>query len=342
MVATSPTTRGGISSVLKVYQQCDFWKDYNIKWVVTHTDGSLFKKMYYALKSFFSFIFIAPRYNLVHIHLSEVPSMLRKLPFFLISRLYHKKIVIHFHSYDPGTTINSRFKPFYRFMFSKADRVIVLSSSWKNWLKDSLRISDTLVVLYNPCMDVEAIMPEARQNIILFAGALTVRKGYADLIRAFGGIASQAIDWKLVFAGSGEIEKGKKLAEELGISNQIEFAGWVNGTDKAKLFASARIFCLPSYAEGFPMAILDAYSYGIPVITTPVGGIPDIIKDKVNGLLFTPGDIQSLSNCLLQLITHPKERNALRQESYRMAKTIFNPKEIEKQLCALYDELLSR
>lgn len=73
------------------------------------------------------------------------------------------------------------------------------------------------------------------------------------------------------------------------------FLGWVSGEAKDNAFKEAMIFCLPSYAEGFPMSVLDAWSYGLPVITTPVGGIPDVAQDGVNMLLFNPGDIDMLA-----------------------------------------------
>jgi glycosyltransferase involved in cell wall biosynthesis len=262
--------------------------------------------------------------------------MLRKLPFFLVAKLYRKKVVLHFHSYDPATTINSRFKRFYRFMFSKADRVIVLTQTWKDLMKKHLSLSNHITIIYNPCTTTGDQASVVKQNIILYAGSLIPRKGYADLIRAFHLIREQSAGWKLVFAGAGEIEEGKQLARESSISDRIEFAGWVSGEEKELLFASASIFCLPSYAEGFPMAILDAWSYGLPVIATPVGGIPDILKDKVNGLLFNPGDILTLTRQLLLLIEHPELRDALRRESSTLVTTIFNLQEIEKQICEIY------
>jgi glycosyltransferase involved in cell wall biosynthesis len=167
------------------------------------------------------------------------------------------------------------------------------------------------------------------------------RKGYADLIQAFALIRKQAAGWKLVFAGDGEVEEGKKTACDLGISDRVTFAGWVSGEDKEVLFATAAIFCQPSYTEGFPMAILEAFTYGIPVIATPVGGIPDILYDGVNALLCAPGDVQALAHCLQQLITQPDLRERFGKESLHLAETVFSRQVIEKQLCTLYEELLN-
>ncbi|GAB6394913.1 MAG: glycosyltransferase family 4 protein [Bacteroidales bacterium] len=344
MLATSAATQGGISSVVKIYRELDFWKQYHIKWLETHIDGSKGKKLFYAVRSFGYFILAAPLYDLIHIHLSEVPSMLRKFPFFLLSRLYGRKIVLHFHFGRPETTINSRFKRLYRYMFSKADRVIVLSPSLKMLIKEHLSLSGNIVVIYNPCLaiDKKTSVSNIKEPLILYAGVLTQRKGYADLLRAFAFIAKQYPDWMLVFAGTGAIEDGKQKAADFNISNQTRFAGWVSGKEKADLFSKASIFCLPSYMEGFPMAILDALAYGIPVVTTPVGGIPDIIRNQKNGLLFPSGDIPALSHQLKMLMSNARLRKDLSKQSRLMAETLFNPKTIEKQICTLYESVLTK
>jgi len=341
MLATSVSTQGGITAVIKVYQQLPFWQQYHIKWLETHCDGGLWKKLCYALRSFGRFLFTAPSYDLIHIHLSEIPSMLRKLPFFLCARLYGCKVVLHFHFGAPETTINSRLKFLYRYMFAKADRVIVLSLSLKNLINDYLHLSDNIVVIYNPCpiVDKTAIVT-ARKNRILYAGMLALRKGYADLLQAFSSIANHYPDWTLIVAGTGDIEKVKQQAAELNIAHRVRFVGWVGGQQKADLFSETSIFCLPSHTEGLPMALLDAFAYGIPVVATPVGGIPDIIRNQENGLLFPAGDVSALSRQLSLLMDNPPLRQHLSQQSCLMAKTLFNPEAIEKQLCTLYESLI--
>lgn len=177
------------------------------------------------------------------------------------------------------------------------------------------------------------------ENIILYAGTVNERKGYADLIRAFAKIAKAFPDWRVVFAGNGEIEQGKSLAKELGIENQIEFVGWVSGEEKEALFRAASIFCLPSYAEGFPMAVLDAWAYGLPVITTPVGGIPDVADDGENMLLFSPGHIDKLADNISRLITNNDLRNKIASASIEFAKGKFNVYTVNRQLGEIYETL---
>lgn len=342
VVATSKRTQGGISSVVRAHEKCSFWSDYNCKWLETHEDGSTLSKLIKAISAYFIAVFLIPRYSIVHIHLSEAPSALRKTPIFLLSKMYRKKVVIHFHSFSPETTIGGKYSKLYSFLFSRADRVIVLSESWKKWVNEYLSLSQNIDVVYNPCEEIPDISPTVeKENIILYAGALNERKGYRDLITAFHKLAQENLTWKLVLAGNGQIAEANKYAETLNISNQVETTGWITGRDKDLLFRKARIFCLPSYAEGFPTAILDACSYGIAFITTPVGGIPDIITDGKEGLLFQPGDVDKLAECLQKLMLDEVLRNRLSGAAKELSETIFNLKETDCRIQKIYDELLT-
>ena len=160
------------------------------------------------------------------------------------------------------------------------------------------------------------------------------------LIRSFKEIAHKYPKWKIIFAGNGEIEKGKQLAKKLGIINQIEFCGWIRDDEKDRLFRVSSIFCLPSYGEGFPMSVLDAWAYGLPVITTPVGGLIDILQHGVNAMVFEPGDIVSLTNNLEILINNIELRRKLSFESRKLIKNKFNIENIVNELDRIYSSLL--
>ena len=175
----------------------------------------------------------------------------------------------------------------------------------------------------------------------MYAGTLNERKGYKDLIIAFSKIAHNYSDWKLVFAGNGEIEKGKTLSKKLNIYDQVVFKGCVLGKEKHKLFSEASIFCLPSYAEGFPMAVLDAWAYGLPVISTPVGGIPDIAIHGENMLLGAPGNIQSLRDNLKLLIDNEKLKIKLIKASENFANGEFSMNNLSEKWNELYKDLLN-
>ena len=121
--------------------------------------------------------------------------------------------------------------------------------------------------------------------------------------------------------------------------NPSDFRYSRSAKQKKKAFLSASGLRLASYAEGFPMAVLDAWAYGVPVITTPVGGIPDIAEDGKNLLLFNSGDVNTLASQMEKFICNEELRKQLSDESIHLAKTIFNEQTINKQLTRIYQEL---
>lgn len=340
IVATSRKTRGGITSVVKAYENSALWNTFHCKWIETHRDGEAFTKLSYLAKGFFSFLVNVPYYDIVHIHTSEPPSALRKVLFMAVSKLLGKKVIVHFHSFSVDTTIKSKYQWVYRYLFSKADCVLVLSKYWHDEICTTFGFGeDKVKVLYNPCTTEVSDKVYPKKKEILYAGTVNARKGYADMIKAFAKIAPEHRDWSIVFAGNGEIEEGKALASQLGIEKQTVFLGWVRGEDKDKAFKEASIFCLPSYAEGFPMGVLDAWAYGLPVITTPVGGIPDIAKDGKNCLLFNPGDVDKLAMQMNKMMSSEELRKLVASESNELAKGIFSVEKVTERLGNIYQDL---
>lgn len=341
VIGTSHKTRGGITSVINAHKNGKQWTNFHCKWIETHIDKGAIGKLFYLIKGWLKFIILLPYYDLIHIHTSEPPSAIRKCLFMPFAKLLGKKVIVHFHAFSPETTINGKYQKIYKYLFKEADCVIVLSQLWEKYVNDEFHLGDKVKVIYNPCT-TEILKEEyVKKNQILFAGTVNARKGYADMIKAFAKIAREYSDWKIVFAGNGEVQQGEELAKSLGIESQTVFLGWVNGKAKDKVFKESEIFCLPSYAEGFPMAVLDAWAYGLPVITTPVGGIPDIAEDGKNMLLFNAGDTEKLAYNMKTLIDNEDLRNQIINESIKLAKTTFNIDTINKQIESLYQELLT-
>ena len=288
IIGTSAKTRGGITSVIKSHQKISFWKKWNCVWLETHIDKSFFHKIFYFIRACSVFLLNIFTFKIIHVHLSGPSSTKRKLFFINISSFLNRKVIIHFHAFSSESKIDLDYKTLYLKTFNKADKIIVLSNSWKMSLIDDLKIPKNKIdVVYNPCQTIKKQNLSKKEKIILYAGTLNDRKNFKSLIKAFALIAVDFPDWKLVFAGNGQIEEGKKLVSSLNIESQVNFIGWISGEQKDFIFSVSSIFCLPSYAEGFPMAILDAWSYALPVITTPVGGIPDVAIDGENILLFS-------------------------------------------------------
>ncbi len=143
------------------------------------------------------------------------------------------------------------------------------------------------------------------KKIILFFGNIVAYKGPHILLKAFLKVKSQFKDVKLVFAGRGEMqEELKKLAADLGVKDDIIFTGYVDEKLKPFYYRSADIFCLPSItmAEAFGIVNLEAMACGVPVISSKLGGIPDVVIDKKTGLLVKPEDEEALAESIIFLL----------------------------------------
>lgn len=339
VVATSSRTRGGITSVVKAHRKGNQWKRFHIRWIETHIDRNIIWKLYYFIRSFLVYSFVLPFYDVVHFHFSDSPSAIRKYIFLMEAKLWRKKIITHWHSFSVDASVDGRWRWIYRYMFTHSDKVLVLSSYWKEVLAERFALGDKLVVLYNPCIQVTGTKIYEKKKYILYAGTLDSRKGYRDLIEAFTRVSSSFPEWKLVFAGNGEIENARVLAKSRNVEEKVLFLGWVNGEEKERAFKEASLFCLPSYAEGFPMAVLDAWAYGLPVVTTPVGGITDVAKEGENVLLFSPGDIETLANQLKKAMADEALRGKLVERSNKLVDGIFNVNVINEKLERLYEDV---
>ena len=136
------------------------------------------------------------------------------------------------------------------------------------------------------------------RKMVLYAGRLDVLKGLRELVQAFA-VGAMQTDAELVLLGNGPAKQDlQELAAKLGVQNRVRFEPAVP-TERVALWMSAcDVFCLPSYAEGYPNATLEALRSGRPVVGTAVGGVPEQVGEGVNGLLVPPKDVGALAAAL--------------------------------------------
>lgn len=338
MLATSRKTRGGVTAVVNAYTHCPFWKVHQVDWLETHIDKSKGMKLWYAIRAFARYLLIVSRYDIIHVHTSELPSVKRKLPFIRVAKRLGKKVVVHLHI---GNQLEeNQGNACYEELFREADAIIVLSQSIRRKLETLFGVRDKVRVIYNPCPEIAGPVrySDAHKEII-FAGTLNANKDYATLIRAFAKVAGRYPEWRLTIAGNGEMDRARELARVEGVTGQVRFPGWVKGEAKENLFRNASLLCLPSHAEGFPVAVLDAWAYGLPVISTPVGGLPDVLRTGENVLFFEPGDVDGLASRLDQALSDPDLRHRLSDESLKLAGGLFSLDYINGQIEDLYKSL---
>jgi glycosyltransferase involved in cell wall biosynthesis len=144
---------------------------------------------------------------------------------------------------------------------------------------------------------------------------------------------------KVLLCGNGEIEKVSKCVAGLGLKEVVELPGWISGQEKKKLLDEAYLYVLPSYFEGLPMSILEALATGTPVITTPVGGIPDAVRDGYNGFLVPTNSPQQIADRIEKVLNDKNLWNRLSENALLTIKDDFSMKQTEEKLRVLYGGL---
>ena len=139
--------------------------------------------------------------------------------------------------------------------------------------------------------------------------------------------------------GEGKSDQLKSIIEENGLQDIIDYKGWVNEEGKNILFHEVNGFILPSYNEGLPVCILEAMSFGLPIIATRVGGIPEIMEDGVNGFLFERGDKDAMKSAMMAYIENPYLLEEHGNASFNLVQRYY-PERIIPEIEGIYRSLL--
>lgn len=180
------------------------------------------------------------------------------------------------------------------------------------------------------------------KKIILFFGNIVAYKGPHILLKAFSKAKAQFKDVILVFAGRGKMQDElTKLAAELGIKSDVLFTGYVDEKLKPFYYKSADIFCLPSItmAEAFGIVNLEAMACGIPVISSKLGGIPDVVTDKETGLLVKPDDEEALADAIIFLLENEDIARKMGNNGKRKVEE-YSWKKIAEKTRKVYESLI--
>jgi glycosyltransferase involved in cell wall biosynthesis len=229
------------------------------------------------------------------------------------------------------------------FVINNCDKIIVLSKKMEKDLISRWGIKPEKVkVIYNgvdseaynidkfECKDVP-LKFDIHFDYIIFVGQLHPRKGIHFLIEAM-----KEIDHLCVIVGDGpQKEYLKKRVTEYGLKNII-FTGSVSRKDLICLYNKAKIFVLPSTAEALPLTILEAMSAGLPVISTNVGAIPEIIKNNSNGLIIEPYNIKDLRNSINKLLEYENKIKEMSKKNKEKASKELDWDHNIKKIIALY------
>lgn len=346
MIVQDRRVKGGIAAVTNGYYGSRLEKEYDITYVESYCDGTKARKLLKALSGYMAFLFVMlkNRPDLVHMHSSFGPSFYRSVPFIIMSGLSRVPLINHIHGseFDKLYTDAPAWKKrLIRFMWGKCARVIVLTDDWKEKLSAAVSPDKIRVVGNYGVMRPARSADGTSKHRILFLGLFTKLKGVLDAVSVMRLVIKEVPDAVLYMAGEGELlDEVKKRTEEEGLKEHIRFPGWVRGARKEKLLKGCDIFYLPSYTEALPMSVLEAFGYGLPVVSCNAGGIPKLVRDGETGLLCVPGDIDAQADALIKLLKDPGLCARLRTNAYDKLKGSFSLDRHIDSLSGVYREVI--
>lgn len=284
---------------------------------------------------------------LVHINLASNGSTYRKFLFSQLCQFAGVPYLLHLHGAEyvsfysrsglVGQWVIHR-------LFSGACKVIVLGEYWARFVKKELDVDPLkVVVLPNAVKKVASVHAQAiREKVkILFLGRVGARKGVPELL---GALAAPELKdhcgWHAVIAGDGDVEFYKNEANEKGLSGKVSFPGWVGVAEVEELLTSSDILVLPSHAENQPLSMLEGMGAGLAVIATPVGAVPEVIRDGVNGLLVPVGDADALAKALARVVGSQELRLKLGQQARLDFEKTYDISKYRDKLETIYDDVL--
>ncbi|MCR1840692.1 PssE/Cps14G family polysaccharide biosynthesis glycosyltransferase [Murimonas intestini] len=344
MCGSDRREKGGMNSVIDQLLNHSWGHRYQFSYLATHVSGSPVKKIVFFAKAYLKLheLIHKDTFDIIHIHMSYKGSFYRKFYVTKLCKKYNKKVIIHLHGSEFIDFFNSsgmKRKAQIKELFTIADSIIVLGEDWKKFIcslapKANVEVINNAIAL--PDIAEKTI---GKRRTLLFLGALIKRKGVCDLLKAIKNITEEGIiNFQLLIAGAGEEEtKLKDFVRINKLEDQVKFLGWITKAQKPEILKSSDVLVLPSYNEGLPIAILEAMSYGLPIISTKVGCIAEAVID--NGFLIDPGNVELLTDYLKLLIA---DDNLLLEMSYcsrYLAETKFSEKIFYEKIERLYRKL---
>jgi glycosyltransferase involved in cell wall biosynthesis len=307
--------------------------------------------------------------DITHVNLPLVPS-------FAVPSGFGKTLISTVHSTwkgeaeaikgEPHSRLNSNEKFMVSFnwflrifeerMLERSNKIIAVSDFTRRELLQYYKVKEAKIRVIHNGVDVDKFQPagdkrKAKEALgfspddiaILSVGRLYARKGLFTLIESMPPVVRKFKNAKFIIAGKGLSNEMKKLVgytTKLGVKDNIVFTGYFPDKKLPKLYQAADIFAFSTFYENLPFAVLEALSTGLPVVTTKVGGIPEMIESGKNGFLVQPSNARELADRVLYYLEHPA---AASEMGFLARKTIlerFDWRLIVKKVLAVYDEAL--
>lgn len=346
IVMLGPSTHGGIATAISTYREHGFFSKWHIEYLTSYAGPGIptqLRVMALVLGRLISRL-LRCEVALLHVHSASRGSFWRKSLLCATADIFAVPYIFHVHSGEFGVfyeTECGRFgKWWVRRTLRRAAGVIALGETWRTVLL-SIEPQSKAYVIGNP-VDVPTALPEDAKEPreVVFLGRLREKKGIFDLVRAIPMVLESVPGAVFTLAGDGDLDTVRRLAQDLGVSDAVKLPGWLAGAEKEAALSAAHALVLPSYFEGQPVCLLEAMAQGIPIVSTRIGGIPELLQSGECGLLVQPGDVEALSRALVSLLREGELRRGLRNSAFRRAVDYYSITAVLNSLDGLYRGLI--
>ncbi|MBU1741208.1 MAG: glycosyltransferase family 4 protein [Proteobacteria bacterium] len=346
MVAPALSVKGGISHGLRYLLRSPLTERYRVIHISTHVDGSALKKIVVFALGLARFLVYAPsaRAGVVHVHFSADASFWRKSIIARAAKFFGKKLILHAHTsrFDlfldklPGVL-----QAYVRQTLRRADRFLALSPVWAEFWSQlvpgsRVRVLPNAVPLGHYAGLRKAGRADERPLVVTLA-RLCRNKGTYDTLAAAPEVIDRVPEALFLLAGDGDLERVRGIVRQNGLTANFEIQDWVDEAERDRLYARAWAFLLPSYREGVPYGLLEAMASGLAVVTTAVGGIPEVAHGAA--VLVDPGRPGDLAAGLIAVLTDPARRGTLGRAAQQRIAERYDSQKVGLRLAEIYDEV---
>lgn len=311
MVGPGPDSAGGVWSVMSTVLGSALADRYVVTAVATHRDGNPLRKGGEGLRGLGRVAAMLARRHppdLIWLHTASGFSFRRKAIAALMAHLRGVPYIVHVHGAELHLWYRSITPPeraLVRWVLRSAHTVVCLSPIWERRVHQITPCRTAAVMNPVQVPTQPAPRPAGGPLRIVSTGRLGDRKGSRVLVRALALLSERGHRVELHLAGDGDQRPVREEAAARGVADRLFLHGWLNAVQVDRLLADGHVFALPSRDEGVPVSLLEAMARAMPVVVTPVGGIPDLVRDGVDGLIVPPDDQAALAAAMERLIGDP-------------------------------------
>lgn len=335
-----------MASVVAVYRANGLFSDERCCYLTTAVEGGAVRKIWVAVLALVRFVVLLAlgRVSILHVHGASHGSFWRKRVFMRLARVFSVPVIFHLHGGEFRQFVDERLDTVSRQKvvdtLGACCLIFCLNQEVASWLA-ALIPNVPVQVMPNP-IDLSGYSNSnaAREPMVLFLGRLEREKGVFDLLEAVAKIAERVPGIRLVLCGAGSARQAlQRLAEQRGIGALVAFPGWVDGQAKADLLQRAGVFVLPSFAEGMPMAVLEAMAAATPVVASRVGAVAEMLEGGASGFVVEPGNVPLLGEAILSALIDANATAAMTERASIRVRSAYAADVVIAHLRQCYSEV---